>query len=102
MINHFFPRYVCVFYISYLYNIVLVIFHFLICLYFRYEVLLERAQTRRSRLHTALGLAEEWFHLATPLSIWLDATEKAVHQLGKVPVNEEIMQQQIKAHQVQF
>uniref|UniRef100_A0A0N5AJF6 GAR domain-containing protein n=1 Tax=Syphacia muris TaxID=451379 RepID=A0A0N5AJF6_9BILA len=65
----------------------------------RYSQLLERAHTSRTQLHEALELAEKWSHLAAPLLLWLDATEKSVQQLGKVPVNKEVMQQQIDAHQ---
>uniref|UniRef100_A0A915B3J8 Microtubule-actin cross-linking factor 1 n=1 Tax=Parascaris univalens TaxID=6257 RepID=A0A915B3J8_PARUN len=66
----------------------------------RYANLLESAHTRRARLHEALILAEEWSRSAAPLRTWLDATEKSLQQLGKVPTDEEKLQQQIYAHQL--
>ncbi|KHN76670.1 Dystonin [Toxocara canis] len=66
----------------------------------RYATLLENAHARRARLHEALVLAEEWSQAAAPLRTWLDATEKSLQQLGKVPTDEEKLQKQIRAHQM--
>ncbi|KAK6106184.1 Spectrin repeat family protein [Brugia pahangi] len=65
----------------------------------RYAMLVESVQERRSCLHDAIVLTKEWGQISGPFKTWLEATERALQELGQVPIDEEKFQQQINSHQ---
>uniref|UniRef100_A0AAF5PYW1 GAR domain-containing protein n=2 Tax=Wuchereria bancrofti TaxID=6293 RepID=A0AAF5PYW1_WUCBA len=65
----------------------------------RYATLVESVQERRSYLHDAIVLTKDWAQISGPFKTWLETTERALQELGKVPIDEEKFQQQINSHQ---
>ncbi|KAM3720341.1 Microtubule-actin cross-linking factor [Dirofilaria immitis] len=65
----------------------------------RYAALVESVQDRRSCLHNAIVLTNDWAQLSGPFKTWLEATERTLQELGQVPTDEEKFKQQINLHQ---
>uniref|UniRef100_A0A183D153 SYNE1 protein n=1 Tax=Gongylonema pulchrum TaxID=637853 RepID=A0A183D153_9BILA len=65
----------------------------------RYAALVENAHNRRSHLHEAIVMTEDWAELSGAFKTWLEATERDLHLLGKIPTDEEKFHQQIQIYQ---
>lgn len=66
----------------------------------RFDALTQGAAERMDALEQAMAVAKEFQEKLTPLSIWLDKTERKVKDMELVPTDEEKIQQRVSEHDI--